>query len=71
MRKALERINKNCKFIKRPTLTRSNKFLTRIKMSLYGNNTVLLGLRAVTVYNSNVTGVDWVCVCWGWGDMSD
>ena len=40
-------------------------------MSLYGNNKyiMLLGLRAVTVYNSTFTGIDWVCV-WGWG-MSD
>ena len=37
MHKALECINKNHKFIERPVLTNSHKFVMRIKMSLYGN----------------------------------
>ena len=37
LHKALECISKNHKFIKRPVLTNSHKFLTRIKMLLYGN----------------------------------
>ena len=36
MHKALERINKKShKFIQRPVLTNSHKFVTHIKMSLY------------------------------------